>query len=312
MITVGEVLKSKREKLRISLEKASSDTKIQKRFLQYIEKDTFTPFQSEVFLTGFIKIYAKYLGLDIKKILALYRRTNPVIVEKDIQTTPQQVMKKKIVITPKTVVIILVSLFTLLIAAYITSQIYKFQTPPKLEIMEPAKESTVEKAEIIVKGKVEKEATVEINDVAVKTDENGHFEKEITLVEGSNLISIKAKKNNNNILESVETLTVKYEPKKEQQEEAQEVQEKVNKITLEIFETPVWIKLDIDNVNVVAQVLEPTKKEFEIKNKFNIISGRVSNTKIFFNEKELTWPATSKKGVVGMECTVTESSIDCK
>lgn len=312
MITVGEVLKSKREKLRISLEKASSDTKIQKRFLQYIEKDTFTPFQSEVFLTGFIKIYAKYLGLDIKKILALYRRTNPVIVEKDIQTTPQQVMKKKIVITPKTVVIILVSLFTLLIAAYITSQIYKFQTPPKLEIMEPAKESTVEKAEIIVKGKVEKEATVEINDVAVKTDENGHFEKEITLVEGSNLISIKAKKNNNNILESVETLTVKYEPKKEQQEEAQEVQEKVNKITLEIFETPVWIKLDIDNVNVVAQVLEPTKKEFEIKNKLNIISGRVSNTKIFFNEKELTWPATSKKGVVGMECTVTESSIDCK
>lgn len=312
MITVGEVLKSKREKLRISLEKASSDTKIQKRFLQYIEKDTFTPFQSEVFLTGFIKIYAKYLGLDIKKILALYRRTNPVIVEKDIQTTPQQVMKKKIVITPKTVVIILVSLFTLLIAAYITSQIYKFQTPPKLEIMEPAKESTVEKAEIIVKGKVEKEATVEINDVAVKTDENGHFEKEITLVEGSNLISIKAKKNNNNILESVETLTVKYEPKKEQQEEAQEVQEKVNKITLEIFETPVWIKLDIDNVNVVAQVLDPTKKEFEIKNKLHIISGRVSNTKIFFNEKELTWPTTSNKGVVGMECSILENSIECK
>lgn len=312
MITVGEVLKSKREKLRISLEKASSDTKIQKRFLQYIEKDTFTPFQSEVFLTGFIKIYAKYLGLDIKKVLALYRRTNPVIVEKDIQTTPQQVMKKKIVITPKTVVIILVSLFTLLIAAYITSQIYKFQTPPKLEIMEPAKESTVEKAEIIVKGKVEKEATVEINDVAVKTDENGHFEKEITLVEGSNLISIKAKKNNNNILESVETLTVKYEPKKEQQEEAQEVQEKVNKITLEIFETPVWIKLDIDNVNVVAQVLEPTKKEFEIKNKLHIISGRVSNTKIFFNEKELTWPTTSNKGVVGMECSILENSIECK
>lgn len=312
MITVGEVLKSKREKLRISLEKASSDTKIQKRFLQYIEKDTFTPFQSEVFLTGFIKIYAKYLGLDIKKILALYRRTNPVIVEKDIQTTPQQVMKKKIVITPKTVVIILVSLFTLLIAAYITSQIYKFQTPPKLEIMEPAKESTVEKAEIIVKGKVEKEATVEINDVAVKTDENGHFEKEITLVEGSNLISIKAKKNNNNILESVETLTVKYEPKKEQQEEAQEVQEKVNKITLEIFETPVWIKLDIDNVNVVAQVLDPTKKEFEVKNKLHIISGRVSNTKIFFNEKELTWPTTSNKGVVGMECSILENSIECK
>lgn len=312
MITVGEVLKSKREKLRISLEKASSDTKIQKRFLQYIEKDIFTPFQSEVFLTGFIKIYAKYLGLDIKKVLALYRRTNPVIVENDTKTIPRQVIKKKIVITPKTVVIILVSLFAILIAAYITSQIYKFQTPPKLEITEPAKESTVEKADIIVKGKVEKEASVEINDVSVKTDENGNFEKEITLVEGNNLISIKAKKNNNNILESVETLTVKYEPKKEQEGETQEIKEKINKVTLEIFEAPVWIKLDIDDVNVVAQVLEPTKKEFEIKNKLHVISGRVSNTKIFFNEKELAWPATSNKGVVGMECTVSENSVDCK
>lgn len=309
MITVGEVLKNKRERLRISLEKASADTKIQKRFLQSIEKNTFTPFQSEVFLTGFIKIYAKYLGLDIKKVLALYRRTNPVSAEKEIQKTPQKIERKKLIITPKTVVIILVSLFTLLIAGYIISQIYKFQTPPKLEIFEPPKESTVENEKITIKGKTEKGTIIQINDISTDVDDEGNFEKEITLTEGRNLVTIKAQKNNNNILETVETLNITYIPKNEE-EKPQEV--KINKVVLEIFETATWIKLDIDDVNVIAQVLEPTKKEFEIQKKMSLISGRISNTKLYFNEKEIQLPTSSSKGVVDMECVIVENSLECK
>ena len=309
MITVGEVLKNKRERLRISLDKASADTKIQKRFLQSIEKNIFTPFQSEVFLTGFIKIYAKYLGLDIKKILALYRRTNPVSTEKEIQKTPQKIERKKLVITPKTVVIILVSLFTLLIAGYIISQIYKFQTPPKLQISEPAKESTVENEKITIKGKTEKGIIIQINDISTDVDDEGNFEKEITLTEGRNLVTIKAQKNNNNILETVETLNITYIPKNEE-EKPEEV--KINKVVLEIFETATWIKLDIDDVNVIAQVLEPTKKEFEIQNKLHIISGRISNTKLYFNEKAIQLPTSSSKGVVDVECVIVENSFECK
>ena len=76
MVTVGEVLKNKRKNLRRSLDLVSADTKIQKRFIKYIESNEFSPFESEVFLKGFIKIYAEYLGLDVKKILALYRKTH--------------------------------------------------------------------------------------------------------------------------------------------------------------------------------------------------------------------------------------------
>jgi cytoskeletal protein RodZ len=77
MITAGEVLKNKRELLKKNLDRVSADTKIQKRFLEYIENNQFEYFDSEVFLTGFIKIYAKYLDLDTSKVLALYRRSNP-------------------------------------------------------------------------------------------------------------------------------------------------------------------------------------------------------------------------------------------
>ena len=99
MITAGEILKNKREQLGKSLDNASSDTKVQKRFLKYIEQNEFSKFESEVFLTGFIKIYAKYLDLDVNKILALYRRSNPEIKEKKpdnkLKTTRKKAEKIK-------------------------------------------------------------------------------------------------------------------------------------------------------------------------------------------------------------------------
>ena len=310
MITVGEVLKNKRERLKISLDTASTETKIQKRFLQYIEKDEFFPFESEVFLTGFIKIYAKYLNLDVKKILALYRRTNPKPKEeknekKDIYVTKKE---RRLNITPKTVIIILLILSSALIIGYIATQIYKFQKPPLLTISSPQNESTATEENVKIVGKTEKDVSIEINDVVVETNEEGEFEKEIALVEGSNLVKVKAKKNNNSILETVETIKIIY--KKPTEEPKEEIT--ANKIKLEIFDSAAWIKLDIDDENKLAQVVQPSEMEYEIKNKLHITTGRVSNTRVFFNGEPLAWPPTTEKGVVGMECTIVENSIKCE
>lgn len=76
MITAGEVLKNKRGSLGKSLDTVSSDTKIQRRFLEYIERNQYEKFDSDIFASGFIKIYSKYLGLDVEKVLAIYRRSN--------------------------------------------------------------------------------------------------------------------------------------------------------------------------------------------------------------------------------------------
>ena len=142
----------------------------------------------------------------------------------------------------------------------------------------------------------------------VETNENREFQKEITLVEGSNLITIKAKKNNNSVLEMVETIKVTYtKPTEEPKEEII-----VNKIKLEIFDSAAWIKLDIDNENKLSQVVQPSTNEYEIKDKLHIVSGRVSNTRVYFNEELLAWPPTTEKGVAGMECTVENNSIKCE
>ena len=322
MITAGEVLKNKRESLGRSLDQVSSDTKIQKRFLSYIEENKFSYFDSEVFLTGFIKIYAKYLGLDTNKILALYRRSNPSTeksksVRKKETTKKKELLNKKKFsfksINPKTLATIIISIFSLSIIGYIGFQIYRFQTPPNITISQPTNEAEVNQEDIVVKGRVDYDTVVEVNDKPVDVDENGNFEKEISLREGSNLITVRARKNRNNTLETVETIRVRYIVKEDAIEEEDEGEEEItNLLTLEIVDSPVWIRLDLDNENQLSQVVEPSELEYTFFDNMYIITGRVNNTNIYWNNEIVEWKPTQRTGVAELTCQVVEQELICE
>jgi len=67
--TVGEILLEAREKVGLSLEDISGETKIPKRMLEYLETDNFDAFPARVYARGFLKSYAELLGLDVDYIL---------------------------------------------------------------------------------------------------------------------------------------------------------------------------------------------------------------------------------------------------
>ena len=320
MITAGEVLKNKRESLGRTLDQVSSETKIQKRFLTYIEENKFSYFDSEVFLTGFIKIYAKYLGLDTNKILALYRRSNPSTKENSIPKRKQSgeeknILKKKRIhlkiLDPKSIATVILSLFLLSIVGYIAFQIYKFQTPPTITVFEPVDESEVVEENIAVKGKVDFDTVVEVNDKSVDVDQEGNFEIEIQLKEGSNIVTIRARKNRNNTLETVETIRVIYLIEEEILEEDQE-QEVKNNLKLEIIDSPAWIRLDLDNENKLSQVVEPSELEYTFFDNMYIITGRVNNTNIYWNNEIVQWKPTQRTGVAELTCQIVEQELICE
>ncbi len=315
MITAGEVLKNKRELLGKTLEKVSADTKVQKRFLKYIENNQFEYFDSEVFLTGFIKIYAKYLELDTSKVLALYRRSNPNktprdISNKNVEPISSKKLKQKITVEPKLIITILLTIFLLGIFAYIGSQIYKFQRPPSLEISSPIPDSKVQTEDITVNGKTDLESIIEINGTTVETNEKGEFSYKITLKEGLNTITIKARKNN--ALEKIETLNITYSAKTQLEEEEQNKEVKENIIKLEVFDSPAWVRLDIDGENKISQVLEPMEEEFAIKENLYIITGRIKNTRIYFNNAPIEWQTNQTTGVAELTCKIEEGQLLCQ
>lgn len=71
-LTLGSYLRAEREKRNISLEAISRATKITLKTLEAMERDEFHLLPPPVFVRGFLRAYALYVGLDPQKVLEMY------------------------------------------------------------------------------------------------------------------------------------------------------------------------------------------------------------------------------------------------
>jgi cytoskeletal protein RodZ len=77
MATLGEELKAARESKGLTLRQIAESTRISMSFLAALEADDYSSIPGEVFVTGFLRSYARELGIPEKEILAKYRQLNP-------------------------------------------------------------------------------------------------------------------------------------------------------------------------------------------------------------------------------------------
>jgi len=69
---LGDVLKNARENRGLTLDEVALETKIQKRYLEDLEKEDFEDMPGKVYERGFLRTYAEALGLDVKEVLELH------------------------------------------------------------------------------------------------------------------------------------------------------------------------------------------------------------------------------------------------
>lgn len=74
MPTLGEELRRLRENRGLSLREVSDATHIGSRFLQAIESDNYSILPGGIFNRGFVRSYARYVGLDEEQALVLYNQ----------------------------------------------------------------------------------------------------------------------------------------------------------------------------------------------------------------------------------------------
>ena len=325
MLTAGKILKDKRIALGKTIDLVSADTKIQKKYLEQIEEDKYDTGNPEIFMTGFIKIYADYLGLNVSRVLALYRRTYKMY-ESSKESKPNhkkksslnsKFFKNKIPITPQALTLTLIVLIILGILAYLFVQFYNFQRPPKLQISSPSNNSTVTEETILINGSTEAETIIEINDEPIKVSQSLEFEKEITLSEGSNTVTIRARKINNESRETVKILTINYTKPKEEVKKKEEAKvpekPKVNKIKVEIVGAEAWVEIIVDGDQEAAEILpEGFSQEYEIKSDFLLTTGRASNTKVTVNGSPVQLIASPSTGVATVTCKVNQEALTCE
>src|SRR5512132_1998694 len=72
LASFGEELKREREIRGISLKEIADSTKISKRFLEAIERNDHKTLPAPVFTRGFVREYARYLGLNVDDMVNRY------------------------------------------------------------------------------------------------------------------------------------------------------------------------------------------------------------------------------------------------
>lgn len=194
MRTVGSILKETREAKFYTLEEVEKATKIRKELLVALEADDYSKLPPSTFVQGFIKNYAKFLGLDSNKILAVFRREfsdkkhKPYIMD----TFAHPLDKPRLKITPGRVLGVVVAIVVLSFFAYLWLQYRLFVGAPTLTLVSPQDQMTTDTSVVVVEGKTDPEVKVAVNSQEIPVTVSGEFKKEITLSEPINKISITA------------------------------------------------------------------------------------------------------------------------
>ncbi len=311
MLTPGEIFKKRRLQLRKTLNIVSQETKIQEKYIEALENDDFASFNTPVSASGFVKIYSDYLGLDVEKMSAIYRRSFTQVRASNTSTKKFDIkgITKKY-LNPVTIIglILLISIVGLII--YLNKQMTQVNAAPKVEISSPQDNSTVNQASVEIKGYTNKGNTVKINNADVSNND-GSFSQTIPLKEGDNVVTIQAtdpKNSNNN---TSKTITVKYV--KPTTTPAVTENPTSYSVYLNILSEPAWIQLNVDDVQKIAQVAPVGKTDtYKVIKSFDVVSGKPLTTKVYINNKLTPLKINQATGVASLTCTIENQQLSCQ
>lgn len=143
MESLGERLKRGREEKNISLDDVVQATKINKGILTALENDQSEFLPPIVFVRGFIRSYARYVGLDERGLLDLY---NESCASKEARTSPEQLRaRKKIKFNALYIFLILVCGLAIFLASPYFLKHY-FENTSRIELQ---KKNSTEKAQTL-------------------------------------------------------------------------------------------------------------------------------------------------------------------
>ena len=76
-ITLGRLLRTSREERHIDLDAVVKATKVRRHYLEALENEDWETLPSQVFVKGFLRSYAEFLGLDKDMVLDYYQKVVP-------------------------------------------------------------------------------------------------------------------------------------------------------------------------------------------------------------------------------------------
>jgi len=197
---LGEMLRSARESRGLDRTRIERDTRIRERHLSALERGAYDELPGEVYVRGFLRSYAKYLGLDPDGMVALYRletRASGAGTTRAPARSRPRHSPQRFVLTPGVISAAVLTILVGALVAYLGYQLVTFTRTPELRILDPAGDLSVHAEEVIViEGVTTPHARVSVSGLAenpsVVADAEGRFSVTVELLPGPNLVTISA------------------------------------------------------------------------------------------------------------------------
>ena len=292
-LTLGERMVKKRTERHLSVLEISRATNIQVKYLTFLESGEYSKLPADVYVKGFIKSYAAFMGLNEDILVKQYLR------EKDIHTNIKQVghqgydAKRPIrfssfVLTPKAILVSLAIFAVIGSFWYLYNQVNSFVSSPRLVILKPADGSVVDGKMVHIAGVTDRDAALFINDQQVLVNENGEFSEDIGLKDGLNVIIAKAKNRFDKKSEKVVSVRTQQQENvlTTQSESSEGVGTFVAEIRVE--PNPTWVSIESDGSLVYSGTLVPNSTEkIEAREAISVTTGSGNGTFVRVNGNDL-------------------------
>lgn len=286
--TLGEKLMSARKAKGFDYRYVEEVTKIRAKYLTFLEAGDYKSLPPDVYIRGFLRNYAVLLGLDADRIIRMYIKERGL--EENVERAtgnkvPKPMKAPKVIITPKTLLISIISTTVLLVVAYIGWQVTILAAPPKLEVFAPAENVTVETDSLIIEGKADEGADIYINDVLVGGGPEGDFKEKVSLQDGVNNIIVVATNKMGKEMKVERSVVAKLKPVEVVPAEIQGVE-----LTVNAGPNSAWVYVEIDGAPVDPNgivMLSGSSRVFKGAEKVTLTTKNAGSTNVTFNGKDV-------------------------
>lgn len=298
---VGDLLREKRKQLGIDIKQVSEDTKIRSEYLLALESGNFDKFPASVYAKGFLKKYAKYLGINAERVTAMYRRETKNKDKGNIRNT--DFLKKRLPntsfnLTTNKIITGIIGLVLLGFAIYLIVQATSVLQQPELSITSPVtavqeenSNYTTTDEQITIAGKVEIGSTLKLNGSDVNVNNLQEFEvKDLSLSIGENEFKLVARSQFGRESE-INLIVVREEADKAEEDTTTDlttpqVQETLN-TQITIRDQEAYVQVSVDGNPALAQVLAiGDSRDFQANQTISISSPRPAAVVININEQQ--------------------------
>jgi cytoskeleton protein RodZ len=306
-LTLGEKLRKLRSDKRLSLGEASRVTRIQVKYLEYLEEGRYEKLPADVYIKGFLRSYGDFLGADGVVLIRIYDKEREI--QKNIKKEKTGQYPKKtssinispFILTPKKILALVASLTFFWALYYLYLEVGSFANAPRLALVTPESNTEIDSNSVYIEGLTDKDALLYINDQPILVNDDGKFRENIALRSGANTIRVKAV--NRFKKEAEEEILVRANFKDDSENDASDSEKQENlsdsgdktipnqdeiSIDIKVDPGPVWVSVESDgNLVFSGTMLSGSSQEFKAKDKIVINSGKANATYIKFNGKEI-------------------------